>query len=1028
LRGAWRRRDLTFGLGLVVAAATATAVAAPTFAGAASSALVRERVAVADPLDTDLSWAISVPSGSGGMSSALKSAHRVGDDLSLYDAPVVSASALVDWTALDAQRPAALAWHQGQCDQVTVVGRCPDRPGEVLLPADSTVAERYRVGDRIVVREPTSGFEDRLGPAHQLTVVGTWQPQDVGAAAWYAPSRWEAGGQVVSYSGCDSSPTAVTMMPLAAPLLTDATTLGPIAGRTVLADAALSSTGDIGRLRTTAAQVERWQTDGHAETEAAGVCAAAVSDSDIDGVLGPIGGERDRLERQGTGAAAGAVLIGVLATVLISTLSARRRRYEFALAKLRGVRGLRLGMMAINEPAVAVLAGAAVGVLAGWGVAGVAARAWLGSNLETDVPASAVPFALLVVGFALIGVAAGAARTLREPIHLQLRPERPRQASGPAYVARMAVFVGAALGIYQLRRADPSDPPWWSLSLPVVVGLAAGLIAVWVIRWAAGVATAVSRQRRGDGIYLASRRLLRSGDLLAVVPFVVAAIVLTVVASAAWGAGVQWRDSTALLRTGGPIAIMSDQPPQATLAATRRADPDGDYLMTAVSVEGESSGVYRRLFVDTTRWDRVLAPDLSATSTDVPSNIDPGVVESLHVQGQRDPGMVSGSRLAVSVDLDATVDGASTTELAIKLVDAAGRAHVATASLALHGRTSRSFLVPYCQQACDLESITIEPVRGYAVYLKGRVTIERLRIGDTDLMTKDWRPESPDAARFRPTSGGGLTSVMVNRPVFLEIADDGSGKVPVVVTAGLDLSDPESVVGQGMVLGIGGTALPARTAGTVGTLPMIGDSGVLGDLTTFLDSEPFAAPLGDVTVIARADTPDSVYAALADAGIDSGDRATIGEARQLLDDDPFAQALRFFWLAAGLVAVIALCAVATALVSQRPTRAQESAALRVAGLRRRQLRSAVVIEVTAVAAFVAACGWLAAWLSTWATLPALPLGEPGAYEPAPDPVITWSSGIVPALAAAITVAAVAVGLLLPITLRSRPASLRGGGD
>jgi hypothetical protein len=837
-----------------------------------------------------------------------------------------------------------------------------------------------------------------------------------------------AGGQVSAYSGCDSSPSAVTLTSQAAPLLTDVSTLGPIGGRTVFADSALASTGDVGRLRTTAGQVERWQTDGHAETEADGVCAAAVSESDIDGVLGPIDSERDRLESQGTGAAAGAVLIGVLAAVLISAISARRRRYEFALAKLRGVRGLRLGALAMNEPAVAVLAGAVLGVFVGWGVAGVAARAWLGGDVETAVPASAVPFALLVVGFALLGVAAGAVRTLREPIHLQLRPERPRPGSGAAYVARVAVFVGAALGIYQLRRADPSDPPWWSLSLPVVVGLAAGLIAVGVIRWAAGVATAVSRQRRGDGTYLASRRLLRSGDLLSVVPFVVAAIVLTVVASAAWGAGVQWRESTALLRTGGPVAITSDKPPAATLAATRRADPDGDYLMAAVQVEGASSGVYRRLFVDTTRWDRVLAPDLSATSTDVPSDIDPRVVASLRDQTEGDPSMVSGSRLAVSVDVHASLLGASTPELQVKLVDAAGGPHIAAATLTAHGRTSRTLLVPYCQKVCDVESITIQPVRGYAVYLNGRVTIERLQIGHTDLLTEeDWRPSNGEAARFHPTADGALTSVMVNRPVSLEVADDAGQSVP-VVTAGVDLSDPESSVGQGMVLGIGGTALPARTVGTVGTLPLLGDRGVLGDLTTFLDSEPFAAPLGDVVVIARADTPDSVYAALADAGVDPGDRVTIGETRQLLDDDPFAQALRFFWLAAGLVAVIAFCAVATALLSQRPSRAQESAALRVAGMRRRQLRSALVVEVTAVAAFVAACGWLAAWLSTWATLPALPLGEPGDYEPAPDPVITWSSGIVPALVAAIVVGAVAVGLLLPITLRSRPASLRGGGD
>jgi putative ABC transport system permease protein len=1028
LRAAWWRRDLTAGLGLVVAVATATAVAAPTFAEAASAALVRERVAVDDSVGTDISWAVAAPAGEGGLSTALEAAGGLTEDLSLYESPVRSASALVAWPAVDRSQPAALAWHEDQCDQVAVTGRCPARAGEVLLPAESPVAERFGVGDEIVVHEQPADGVTATGPAHPLTVVGTWQPRDRGGLdTWYALSRWQAAGQIEMYPGCDSAPSPETLTSQSAPLLTDVATLDAIPGRTVFADAALASSGDVDRLRATATAVERWQSEGHAETIGDEVCAAAVSDADIDDVLGPVDDERDRLASQGTGAAAGAVLIGVLAVVLISTTAARRRRHELALAKLRGVRGRRLATLAMNESALLVLVGAVLGVFLGWGVAEVAARAWLGGGVDATVPASTGSLVVLVVGFSLVGVAAGVARTVREPIHLQLRPERPRAASALAIVGRVVVFVAAALGVYQLRRAEVSDPPWWALSLPVLVGLAGGLVAVWLIRWAARLLTALTRQRSGGGPYLAGRRLLRRGDLLAVVPFVVAAIVLMVVAGAAWNAGSQWRESTALLRTGGPVAISSAKDAEATLKATRRADPDGEWLMAAVSVEGDSGGVYRRLFVDTTRWERVLAPELSGSATAIPSDVDPGVLDALRASGLEDPGLANGDRLSVSIDLDVRRAGASSNDLRLELVDPRGTVHIETVRLAPYGRTSLSFPVPYCREACDVQSFAIDPVRGYAVWFNGRITLEELAIGDTDLLTRDWRPANGEAVRFEPTPGGGLSGAARSQPVFSELAA-ATGSIPIVTAGGLDLTDPEASVEPGTVLGIGGGSLQARAVGDVDSLPIIGDSGLMGDLTTFLDSERFAETVGDSVVIARADTPNAVLESLAASGIDPSERVSTGDARRLLDNDPYAQALRFFWLAAGLVAVIALCAVTTALVSQRPARAQESAALRVAGMRRRQLRAAVVVEVGVVAALVAACGWLAAWLSTWATLSALPLGEPAAFEPAPEAVTAWSSGLVPAVTSSVVVAVVAVGLLLPVSLRSRPAILRGGGD
>src|SRR5690606_8459782 len=158
-------------------------------------------------------------------------------------------------------------------------------------------------------------------------------------------------------------------------------------------------------------------------------------------------------------------------------------------------------------------------------------------------------------------------------------------------------FVVAVVGAYQLFQDDRSDPPWWALAMPAVLGFVAGLVAQWLIRRVAAVLTVASRRRlRGNATFVGARRLRRGGDVLAFVPFAMAALVLVIVAGSAWNVGSQWRESTALLRTGAPVAIASGKPTAATLAATHQADPDGRWLMTALSFPEESGRTYRRLY------------------------------------------------------------------------------------------------------------------------------------------------------------------------------------------------------------------------------------------------------------------------------------------------------------------------------------------------------------------------------------------------------------------------------------------------
>lgn len=1024
LRAAWSRRDLNAGLGLVVAVATAATVAGPTFAGAAVSDLVRERVAAADPVTTGLSWAVAVPDPAQDLTAAVDAAERLAEDSGgRFERPAISAAALVRWPEVDRVTPTSLAWRADLCERVDVTGRCPERPGDVLVPAGQP-AQSHPLGEEIVVSQgPVDG-----GPrtSLRLTVVGTWTPPESGAAG-YDPSRWAAGGAMPTLAHCDGATGSELTTTHTGPLLTDLSTLERLPEVTVVADAALMPSADVERIRAAADYADHWQ-NGELRPIGAGTCAGAVSESDIDAVVGPIDDERSRLQRQGVGAAAGAVLVGVLAVVLISTVSARRRRDELALVKLRGVRGVRLVREAIAEPLTPVLAGAVAGVPLGWLVAAAASRMWLGGDVATELPPVVWWLVGSVVALAVLGVVTGLLRALREPVHQQLRPARPQASSTGSLLGRVAAFVIASVGVYQLHRADAADPPWWALTMPAVLGFVAGLVAVWLVRRVAAVLVAMSRRRRGNGAFLGSRRLRRGGDVLTFVPFAMAAIVLVVVAGSAWSAGADWRESTALLRTGGPVAIASEKSVASTLAATRRADPEGRWLMTALSFPEESGRTYRRLYADTSRWDRVLAPELAATATDVPSDIDPDVLGALRVASGRDPTLIRGSRVTLAATTDADwFREYERAELILLLKTADEGQLTVTLPVKAHGEARMRVSLPECEAGCRPVQLYLSVTSDWSNWTKGVVTIDQLQLGQTDLRDLAWRldPSGPQVSMTE--SGGALRLRSTGGPIGLTLPAPVGRRLPVVTAGGLDLASSDNPANPGHVFGADGQPVPAEVMGDVDALPLIGDEGVFGDLPTFLAGRPIVPSTAEVLVLARSDTPDAVRAKLRADGVEIDDVRPVAQTRELLDRDPYAQGLRFFWLVAALVAVIGACAVGVALLNQRGSRGHEAAALRVVGVRGRELRASVVLEIGVLAGLVAVCGWIGAWASGRLVLSVLPVGQPEAFEPAPETTTSLADGLVPVLISAGLLALAALVLLLPLSGRARPAALRSGG-
>jgi hypothetical protein len=869
LLGAVRsRRWLDAGLAVVVLLLVATAVAGPTVAADVGRTGVRDRLAAEPSERTGLSWVLA----GGAPTALLGPAAELGREArDLFEAPVLGATAVVPLLpGGGADAAAALVWRDGACAEILLDGRCPAAAGEVLVPAGSELAERLPTGTSTTTRDESPVT---------LVVVGTWSPRAGDDAYWSDAERWRAGAHPYVLDGCDRTPRREPTSELGGPLLTTRETVETLPGVTVTADAALAELTGAREVRQAADYAASWERLGGAVTLGAeDACAALVSSSGLDGVAEPLAQELDVLERQTAGGILGALLLGLVSVGVVAGAGTRRRRHELALLRLRGVHGRRLLRAATAEALVVLGTGAVSGVLVGWVVAAV----WSGTPAPSVGWPTWVAGGLAVVG-SVLAVCLVTAVALREPVARLLRPAAPHR-TGTVVVVLLAALGGVAVvGANELRGADPASAPPWGAGLPVLLGLAAGLVAVPVVRLVARAVVRSTRRRRVGAPYLAARRLARRPSSVLHLPLALAGMVCVAVSFAALTAGADWRHSTAALRVAGPVSLPSAGTAAETLAAARDADPDGRWLMTTVT-DGSGVGARRRAYVDAAAWPSVAAPELDGTQVEV----DGSVVRAL---------------------------------------------------------------------------------------------AER----------------------------------------------DGEGSAPVAVAGSTELG---AVAGSddGEALDVAGTPVAAHVVARLPALPLVGTEGVLGDLSV-LASSGGPDPVGTVTtVVARADTPRSVLAALDEHGLTDEAPQRLSDVRDELGATPSSRGLVLLAAASAVAGAMALVALVTVLVAGRPERVHEQATLRATGIRRAALLRAVWVEAALVGLVLALGGALAAWAATWATLPGLPLGLPSALEPGPvrepDALLAFVCAVV---AAAVVALPTALSGRLP-ERRTRPAVLLPGGE
>jgi hypothetical protein len=640
----------------------------------------------------------------------------------------------------------------------------------------------------------------------------------------------------------------------------------------------------------------------------------------VAGVVAVIG----LAEGSGTSSASALPLLalGLVAVPTSGRQLAAIRRHEIAVARLRGVTGGQLAVTLAVEPLLVLALGALLGLAVGAVVAAVTAGLWVGAELSFGVIILPVVALIVVVGLAAVLV--GMAGALREPLADQVSvAERPRPASTAALFGSVLLIAAAVVAAYRSSVVDAQDPGWVVLAGPALVGLAVGQVTVWVVRL---LALAGVRWTAGSALpaFLATRRLARTAEAASPIRLVVAATVLAGVSLTGAHQVGQWSEDTARMRAGAPYRIaLPDADVDEALGLTRDLDPDGEWLMAAALVPDEGSVPARRAFLDVARYDAVVGDFFADTPA---AGVSGRVADLVPVDAVK---VATGDTVSASVrGVSRRVRG----DLRPRVEVVYSRPGVEEESISLAFDIAASGApdrverrLPGCAGGCVASAIVLRRSPGDAPL---PYVLTRLEFGGTDLLDRPWQSTGRDqtGAPAGPLAVDDGLMMVASPPTQEAVADQGTRRTPILATD--SASWPE---GPPLLDSPGGDDRPAEVIEQFPALPLVEADGVLADLPLAAAGAPPTVPAAEVMVLAAADTPQDVLAAVAQAPGAETPR-TLTDVENSTSLETGAVRARVYALVAGFCVVVALLVLASAIARQRAGHRTEVASLRALGV------------------------------------------------------------------------------------------------
>jgi len=853
------------------------------------------------------------------------------------------------------------------CATLEVEGRCPERPGEVLLNREDLrglaigdTVDAPELGDPVVVGvyETPAGTDDWLYPALLASRPATAAPN----AQPYRPAPYVVTPEVLSGLR---------------PRLWDVQLESRLVVPDRMGDRAFDDlVADIEAVRSATYPVEGGQLDGTSTVNALGA------------VLVDVRGQREAARNALAPAVLSLVLVALAMILRLQVAAVAARAPEQALAALRGLGRRRSWVLGLSEPWLLVLASVPLGLLAGYAGATALARAWLRPGIGLAVPTASVVGAVLVT-LALAAVSAAAvAQGMREPIGARLAGvHRPRPSSRLVVTAELVVVLLALVLPLTRVGADPDGLGLADLLLPVAAAVAAGLVTTRVVTALATRWTARGAQRPLS-VFVAARAVARRAQGTLVVLPVTAAISLAVFAVGVDSVAAAWRASVAATAAPADDVYESPLTLDETLQLTRDVDPEGRYAMAAAQVSIPSVGSVAVL--DSGRLGRVGAWPAQWLGGRTG-------VEAADLLGPSAPVL----RLAgaeVSVTVDAPAAGAT---LVVGVRSVAGDQTLRLGPYPA-GVATLTDTTGTCAPGCLVRSVSADGI-------DQPLTVTGLEV--------DGAPLSPGLADGGWTGAGDGAVVVPPDETLLPVA----ASVPLPVLVGVEGSG--LLAGDGSSLETASETLDVTVAGTAESLPFVGPAGLLADLPTFLLTSDPPPPLVQPSVLVRDDAPAAVVDPLRAAGLVRV--GGLADERRALDDSAYALALRLYLVVGAVLLLMALGGLVVSNAVQVPARRRDAASLRVVGVPRRTVVLASVWESVVVLGAAAVAGVLAGVGALAVLLPSLDLGVTDAAT-VPRVLADPDVGRLVLLASAVGVVLLAVATVTAVLVvrRARAASLR----
>jgi hypothetical protein len=295
------------------------------------------------------------------------------------------------------------------------------------------------------------------------------------------------------------------------------------------------------------------------------------------------------------------------------------------------------------------------------------------------------------------------------------------------------------------------------------------------------------------------------------------------------------------------------------------------------------------------------------------------------------------------------------------------------------GTSTQSGAIRYCRDGCSLTGITLGGPAALPLQINGTVEISEFSVDGEPLAGAvdgaGWDRAPTGSAREMITAVEGRNGVL-----SVEAASGGSrgilqltpGDLPVALPVVRGVDAPTGAQAGSVGSATSATEFDTDPVAMAASVPLLGPTGVMIDYTLLTSDREIYPQDVPVYVFAAEDTPTGMRAALLDRGASVS--TTLAGTKRTLDQGAYALALRLYAVVALLVLLMALAGLFVSTAVQLPARRRDAASLRVVGVPRRSVMSAVVRELGVVLGGTAVAGLAAGTLAQYVVLRTVTLG------------------------------------------------------